>query len=313
MRGRISFARGAVQHIYQKTDKGYLIFYSGRDCLVFFTIFCMAARKCGVRVIGLCLMVDHIHVLVEAASKEQLARFVHMYTRSFSRMYNQAYPQAHLAFCSPFGRASKVGEKKIKSAIAYLYNNPVEKQLCNNVEQSRWNFLAYAQNRHPFSEPFVENQSRGYLRKALHEVREEFAQGRPLNYSQLARMTKKLNRQELAQLSDFIIRTYNCIDYEALQSHYHSFDDMIMAINSNTGSEYDLKEDFTAGSDAIYSTMTGFLLQTKELSCIGDLLKRPEDERRRLWMPLAIRTGASSRHLTKYLHLCSAQQMTDNQ
>lgn len=78
---------------------------------------------------------------------------------------------------------------------------------------------------------------------------------------------------------------------------------MVMAINSNTGSEYDLKEDFTAGSDGIYTTMTGFLLQTKELSCIGDLLKRPEEERRRLWEPLAIRTGASARHLTKYLHL----------
>ena len=303
MKGRISFRQGAVQHIYQRTHNGYLIFYSGRDCLVFFTIISMAARRCGIRVIGLCLMVDHIHVLVEASSKEQLSRFVHLYTMSFSKAFHQEYPQADLAFCSPFGRASKVGEKKIKTAISYLYNNPVEKQLCDRAELSRWNFLAYATNKHPFSEKLIENKARWNLRNALHEIRMDYAQGRPLNYAQLARITKPLTKIELAQLSDFIIKTYNFIDYESLKSHYRSFDDMVLAINTNTGSEYDLKEDFVAGSDRIYTKMTSFLLQSKEFTNIGDLLRRPAEERRQLWTPLSIRTGANDRQLSKYLHL----------
>lgn len=313
MKGRISFKRGAVQHIYQKTKNGYLIFYSARDCLVFFTIISMAARKCGVRVIGLCLMVDHVHVLVEAASKEQLSRFVHLYTMTFSKAYNRAYPQAHLSFCSPFGRASKVGDKKIKTAISYLYNNPVEKQICARAELSRWNFLAYATDNHPFSEKVVESGARWILRKAFQEVRLEHSQDRSLNYAQLERITKRLIPREQAQLTDFIIKTYNFIDYDSLKSHYRSFDDMILAINTNTGSEYDLKEDFTAGSDRIYTKMTKFLLQSKELSSIGDLLRRSEEDRRRLWEPLSIRTGASARQLSKYLHLPCAEQSTDNQ
>ena len=232
---------------------------------------------------------------------------------SFSKAFNQEYPQADLSFCSPFGRASKVSEKKIKTAISYLYNNPVEKQLCDRAELSRWNFLAYATSDHPFSEKLVENQARWNLRNALHEIRIDYAQGRPLNYAQLARITKPLTPKELAQLSDFIIKTYNFIDYESLKSHYRSFDDMVLAINTNTGSEYDLKEDFVAGSDRIYTKMTSFLLQSKEFTNIGDLLRRPAEERRRLWTPLSIRTGANALQLSKSLPLPCAVQPVDNQ
>lgn len=44
MRGRISFRQGAIQHIYQNTVDGVLIFYSVRDFLVFFTTFATVSR-----------------------------------------------------------------------------------------------------------------------------------------------------------------------------------------------------------------------------------------------------------------------------
>ena len=69
MKGRYRvFKAGALHHIYQRTYDGYLIFYSVRDFLVFFTLLCTTARKYKITVLGLCLMYDHIHVLVKAPS-----------------------------------------------------------------------------------------------------------------------------------------------------------------------------------------------------------------------------------------------------
>ena len=303
MRGRLSFKQGAVQHLYQNTIDGFLIFYSVRDCLVFFTIFATAARRYDIKVIGLCLMVDHIHVLVEARSKRDLDRFVCLYTSWFVKQYNSWYGLDGPLFRGPYGIASKVTDKKIREAIAYLYNNPVERQLCKRAEQAHWNFLANARQPFPFSQPFRLDKVRAPMRRAVEEVKISRREERPLNYAQLKRITKGLSQLEQQQLTDFIIAAYNCLDYEDLFYRYESYDQLITALHSTGGSEYAIKEDFVGRSDLIYSSMSGFLLETHALGDIDELLRLPDDDRRRLQTPLNIRTGASRRQIEKYLHL----------
>ena len=53
----------------------------------------------------------------------------------------------------------------------------------------------------------------------------------------------RLNERERSQLVDYIISVYNCIDYHFLTGCYGSYQDMLLAVNSNTGSEYDIKEE----------------------------------------------------------------------
>ena len=97
MKGRVYFGTGAVQHVYQNTHNGFLIFYSVRDCLVFFTVFMTVARLYHVRILGLCLMPDHIHVLLIAQSRKELGRFVHHYTRWYARLWNERHGQSSAA------------------------------------------------------------------------------------------------------------------------------------------------------------------------------------------------------------------------
>ena len=61
---RRRFAEGELHHIYQRTVKRFNIFYDLEDYLVYFTIFAIAARQYHVTVSGLCLMFDHIHMLI---------------------------------------------------------------------------------------------------------------------------------------------------------------------------------------------------------------------------------------------------------
>ena len=63
-------------HVYQRTISGFNIFYDLEDFLVFYTIFSVTARMYKVRVVSMCLMYNHVHVLVESESLVELSRFV---------------------------------------------------------------------------------------------------------------------------------------------------------------------------------------------------------------------------------------------
>ena len=303
MKGRVSFKPGAVQHVYQNTRNGFLIFYSVKDCLVFFTIFSTVARIHGVRVLGLCLMSDHIHVLVQVDDKEHLSRFVQHYTTWFSQMYNKWHGQKGAFFRGPFGFASKVTDKEIRSAIAYLLNNPVEKQICRRPEEARWNFLAYGSSGNPFSTPLRIRYSNASFRRAIKEVDFERSADRPLNYVQLLLMAQSLNHEEQLQLTDYIITTYNCIDYDVTAGFFGNYDDLVAGVNVAKGSEYSIREDFIAGSDLIYSKMTQSLIEKGAIGSTDDLLRLPEESRKQLLEPLSMITGAGYKKVSKYLHL----------
>ena len=159
-----------VIHVYQRTRNGYLLFYTVSDFLVFFTVFCHCARRFGIRVIGVCPMYDHLHIIVEGCSAKRLSVFVQAYTHQYSEEFNLSIDSRGSIFSPRFGRAERSGLKEVRSACSYLYNNPGEKNLCKRAEEYRWTFLAYAVSRNPFSEPIVRSRASAKLRRALKTV-----------------------------------------------------------------------------------------------------------------------------------------------
>lgn len=123
------FLRGEYNHVYQRTVSGNNIFYDTEDYLVYYTIFSVLSKRYGVVSLGLCLMIDHIHSLIYASSREVLSRFVSHVTLQFVKEYNSTYGRSGPLF-DRFGSAPKKGMKLLRTAISYLYNNPVEKMLC---------------------------------------------------------------------------------------------------------------------------------------------------------------------------------------
>lgn len=292
----------SVHHIYQNTRRGHLVFYSVKDCLVFLSIVYKLARQYDVKILGICLMADHIHLLVWVRNPRQLVSFVRDYTAQFSRNYN-AYYHREGPFFNPYGCAPKIGHKRIRSAIAYLYNNPVENHLELKAEDYQWNFLAYADDRNPFSEKLRIDLARWELRKALSEIKVNFQAGLPLNYALIERITNHLSPRELKQFTDFVVRQYNPVDYQACIQYYGSYEKMVTAINSNTGSEYDLSEDTYAKDHRIYRTMIQYLIREKGWNSTNEVLLLPEHERRRLALMLMRELGASETEVSKFLRL----------
>ena len=301
---RRRFRKNAVHHVYQKPVDGIVIFHTRRDFLVFLTIFFAVKKKYPVRILGVCPMIDHIHVVLQADTKQDLSAFVQEYTSKFVKEYNRSLDRVTgRMFTRRFGCAPKRDEKKARSAINYLYNNAPERKLCDRAIQYQWDLLAYASSDHPFSVPIDLTRRSSAMRRSMSMVKSIHESGCALGYSAIDKIYNGLSDTESQQMTDFILSTYCDVDFGEAVRYYGNLEKMIIAIDSNTGSEYDMKEEWVGYTDTVYDTMGRLLRQKTGLTDMKAILMLPEEERRKLYRHLLRRTDFINRQIEKYLQL----------
>ena len=304
MKRRRRFLDGECNHIYQRTLNGFNIFYDLEDYLVFYMILSTSARKFRVRILELCLMVDHIHILLESDSCQEMSGFVRYYSSVFVREYNDSIGRSGQMMYKSFGSAPKKGDKKTRSAIVYIGNNPVEKKMCSSAEEYRWNFIAYLDNDNPFSQDIPPRSRRRILRKAMKEAAADASANRYMNFSKLRWYMSRLNQEEKELLTDLIISLYMPVDKEALLDYYSDLPQMVSAMNASTGSDYDIREKVTPHSDLVYNRMIEVVRAETGLDMVRKVVVLPEERKMELVAILqkAI-PSAQLYQICKFLHL----------
>ena len=297
------FFSGILNHCYQRTVGGIPLFYSVSDFLVYFTIFCTTAPKYDVVILALCLMPDHIHQSTIAGSIKELVRFIQEVSSKYSHVYNSLCLRKGPLFEKSFGSAPKTGDKKARTNLIYIGNNAPERRLCSKAEEYKWNFIAYARNSNPFSEKLILASASKAMRRAVAEIKYQNKQGKPLTYRQLQRLFASLDMNERKQLVDFIIMTYNIIDHEAAIRFFSSYEDMLLSMHANTGSEYDINEVFVGKSDACYAKMAQILRKELGIQDIHDIFVLTEGERISLLPRLLGRTEATPGQVASFLQV----------
>ncbi len=296
---------GVAYHIYQRTRPGKLIFYSARDAIVYFTMAMILGSKYGIRTVGICIMPDHMHHLEIPSDATGLSGYHRELNGAFVREFNSDCGRKGPLFdpLAPFGSAPKYNDKSIRTCIAYLANNAPERHLCSRAEQYRWNFLAYYHDNHPYSSPIVLRRASYRLRRALKEVDLLHCQRRHLGYRNIDRLFSCLEQKEKAQLLDHIIFTYNEIDLDYAVSFYKSYEAMVAAVNSNTGSEHDIPEERGRGSDAVYRQMCSAATGSGMVHRAKDVITLPLGSKLELARMIAWKTGPDMWHLSRFLHI----------
>lgn len=302
MKGRLFF-KDILNHCYQRSADGGVLFYTRRDHLVFFTLYCVLARKYGIQVLALCQMPDHVHDAVVAQSLKDLVGFKREMNSRFAKLYNSLVGISGPVFENPFGSVPKKSAKKGRTNIIYIANNPVERQLASVAEEYRWNYLAYISSPHPFSDPLIIRRASKSMRTAVSVVKAQFQAGLPLNYTLIKNITRGLTPSEMNQFTDFVISTYNVIDYPAAIRFFDNFADMMKSIHANTGSEYDLNEVFLGKTDKPYAQMTKILLEECGYEDIHRILALDNDEKWKLFSILRKHTNVMGDQIARYLHL----------
>lgn len=309
----ISFSASAWSHIYKRRADGNLIFYSTRDCLVYFTIFCMMAVRRKIQVLGLSLMYDHIHELIRSRSYAVQASFQQDVNSVFAKEWNRSTGLSGQCF-ETYGYAQKVSDKHKRNSVAYLANNQAERKLCTRVENTRWNFIAYAASPHPFSSPIRSRHCSTALQRAMERIRNLHGRGCWITYPVIESLIRGIPKREIDSFIDFIISTYNVIDYQASIALYGSYEQMLTAVNANTGNEHDIKESFVGYDDTVYRGMTRYMLVQEGLTDIKQVITLPPDRKFVIMFKLQAYTRADIRQVSKYLHypinLCGALPLT---
>lgn len=308
MKRRRRFIDGECNHIYQRTLNGFNIFYDREDYLVCYMIISTVRRKFKVKIIKMCLMIDHIHLLIEADSREEMTDFVRYYSSVFVREYNDSIGRVGQMLYKSFGSAPKKGEKKTRSAIVYIGNNPVEKKLCTSAEEYRWNFIAHLSNRHPFSHDIPDRERSRVLKRAIKEAKIEFGANRYMNHNRLRFHMDRLNEIEKEMFTDYLISLYMPIDIESLMRYYSDIGQMVAAMKASSGNDFDIKEKVTPHSDMVYARMSEVIRTEAGLDKIRKVVMLPID--RKLELVRKIQSAVPSAELyqiCKFLHLKTEQ------
>ena len=299
------FIAGEGMHVYQRSVYGQMIFYDLEDYLVFYMIFSVYARHYRVKVLELCIMPNHVHMLLVSDDTESMSAFVRHYTSVFVREYNDDIGRRGPLFHKSFGSAPKKGGKSMRSTIVYIGNNPVEQGLSQAADGYRWNFLAYIKRK--LSGQSVPLRSLGRrLQRAFKYVNSAHEGARYLTYEQLRRLMQDLTAEEKEKLTDHIIMTYFPFDVDALLSFYPSYEDMIHAMHSSSGKEYDIKEMYTSEPDTAYRKMMSVLKKRGIVDSEGQARRvtvLSVDEKYKIAHLLREETDAHINQICRFLHL----------
>lgn len=290
-----------IHHIYQRAQDRGIIFYTVIDRLIYLSILSVKAREYSIRVLAIAIMYSHIHQSCSAEKKTQLYKYVQDSSSIFARMYNHHYGPKGSLFSRPFGSSLKRSEKEIRSNLAYVNNNHTEKGLCPSALQARWNLLCYRNK--SLSElkaiPISETLSKAYQRVKRYSTKHKY-----LKYKTLLPLFKELDIEEKERLIDFIILSYPLVDFESAERHFGGFDKMLLAFDSNTGGEYDIREEYSSAPDTAYKEMA-VLAEKNALTGVEKppLFRFPEEKRRRMIQAFYEKTSAKKFQILKFLHL----------
>ena len=131
------FKEGEANHVYQRTISGFNIFYDVEDYIVYYTIFSVLAVRYDLIVYGLCLMIDHIHMLVSIPPKLAVSKFMGILKGKssliiFQRWSNLKYKFGQRSFWCRGYYVDTVGKNEKKIA-EYVRNQLQEDMMYDQI------------------------------------------------------------------------------------------------------------------------------------------------------------------------------------
>ena len=292
------FREGCAHHLYFKALDGNVLFYRTEDYVYFLTLLSILAKRYGIVIEALCIMFNHVHLFIQPVDKAKFNAFCRDLQSMFSTGYNNEYHlEGRLMMRS--GYAPKISGKSILSCLIYIVNNPVAGHLTGSAIEYKWNLLPFFRSDHPFSEKLVKRSSRLRIREAAKTVDYCFRKGQPMNYAVLRYIFRDMTPKEKLTVTDYIVNLYNPIDKESFLKRFGNWTTAMLAIDSTTGAERDIKEAWEDYS--VYFKMLKRCLQLGILPIQFNRMKK--EELLRLASILSGIPESTTGHVHRFLHL----------
>ena len=129
----------------------------------------------------------------------------------------------------------------------------------------------------------------------------------PLKHAQLRRLFRALSLVEKQQIIDYIISQYFSFDRDPLMAYYASYEAMLAAMQSNTGSEHEIREEWSPESDTVFNDLIDWVHARWPEMGARSVIMLEDDAKKTLVRELLHQTSASENQLLKFFHLPNEQ------
>ena len=123
---------GLISHITQRAAGREPLFIEDNDYLVMLGIFKKMAEKYSLEFIALCLMPNHVHILIKPRQKNLFPAMRDIFS-GYAKWFNRKYQRKGHLFGGPYRQAVCLDSAYLLAASVYIHLNPVKAGLTNDA------------------------------------------------------------------------------------------------------------------------------------------------------------------------------------
>jgi putative transposase len=134
---------GHTYHVLNRGNGGATVFHKDGDYSAFLQLLVSAKAKFPVNVLGLCLMPNHFHLVVQPETQAALSAFMQWWMTSHVRRYHQHYQSHGHVWQGRFKSFPIQQDGHLLTVLRYVLRNPVRAGLCTKVMDWPWSSLRW--------------------------------------------------------------------------------------------------------------------------------------------------------------------------
>jgi REP element-mobilizing transposase RayT len=156
-----------IYHVFARGVEKRAIFRDARDHRAYLRMIGDVVDRRRWRVMAYCLMVNHVHLLVQTPDAD-LDRGMQELHGAYARRFNWRHDRVGPVFQSRYGAKLVSDDAQLWTAVAYLAANPVKAKLCGRPRDWLWSSVRHAVGR-TSGPPWLDTE---HLLSLLHGDRE---------------------------------------------------------------------------------------------------------------------------------------------
>jgi putative transposase len=140
---------GHCYHLLNRANKRAQIFHTDEDYSQFLALLARAQERLELPVLALCLMPNHVHMVVQPRSATDLARWTHWVFTTHVRWYHAKYDSTGRVWQGRFKAFPSQDDHHLLTVMRYVERNALRANLVERAEDWRWGSLHWRSAKPP--------------------------------------------------------------------------------------------------------------------------------------------------------------------
>ena len=128
---------GALYHVILRGNARQDIFSNDRDRLRFYEILNKSRERFQYRILGFCLMTNHVHLAVQVGDIS-LSRIMQNVSQNYTQWFNWRHTKCGHVFQGRYKAIMVDADSYLLELVAYIHLNPVRARVADQPAQHRW-------------------------------------------------------------------------------------------------------------------------------------------------------------------------------